>query len=487
MPPEAGNVGSLPVNRESRQVEREAEAAAKKVALTSKNPRVRVDAAKRLGELRSGAEELVRSLNDSNGMVRAAAAQALGSAAEDVEPQLYQEVVISLMAAIDDSNDFVCSAAIHSLGRLKAEESREQIMACLDDPNAHIVEAAILALARLGPAEVASRLVGYLDGDHEWLQAAAVRAVGMLDYTPAGSQLMVILEKGLGKLPGERLDFLLSQVIQAIARLKVLEATPLLVRVARQEVGLRTKAVQALIDLNAAEAAPLLIDMLTDPGNSLRFTLLKMMVKARYLPALPVIRSLLEDSNSQIRQAALDAVVVMRDTASLKRIRHICISDANPFIRVRAVNGMVILAGFDAFDDLRKLAFDPNTYVRQAVAQNMGLLEPFPTEAIEILRSLVSNDPSPLVVETAREVLASVPERSFEMVSQHPMAAQVEVSMAPVELAPASPAIIDALELWQNSLAEHLKGSDPEKIAEIDQAITVLLRHLVVQPKKLEA
>jgi HEAT repeat protein len=479
MPSEPGSAGSFPVDRAYRQVEREAEIAQKKIALTSRNPRLRVEAAKRLGELHSGAGELIDALNDSNSMVRAAVAQALGNAAVDVGPELYQGAINSLMASIDDANDFVCSAAIQSLGKLKVEESREQITACLDDPNPHVVEAAILALARLGPPEVAGRLVGFLESENDWLQAAAVRAVGMLEYAPAGPHLVAILQKGLGKLPEERLDFLLSQAIQSIARLRVLEAVPILVQVARQEVGLRTKAAQALIELDAAEAAPLLIDMLADPGNSLRFTLLKMMVKARYLPALPVIRSLLDDPNTQIRQAALEAVLVFRDAVSVKRIRQICFLDSNPFLRVRAVNSLVILVGNDALRDLRKLAGDSNTYIRQAVAQNLGLLEPLPAEAGHILVSLVNSDPSPLVVETARDVLARFPDRSFEQDVQNPDVISGVAALVPTELASSSSALIDALEVWQNSLAEQLREADPEKIAEIDRALTVLLGYLI--------
>jgi len=505
MPSEPGSAEPLPADRASRQVEREAEAAQKKIALTSKNPRLRVEAAKRLGELHAGVEELIQALNDSNSMVRAAAAQALGSSAMDSEMAIYQEAVNSLMAAIDDANDFVCSATIQSLGKLRAEESRDQITACLEDPNPHVVEAAILALARLGPPEVAGRLAGFLESDNEWLQAAAIRAVGILEYAPAGPQLVAILEEGLGQLPGNRLDFLLSQAIQSIARLRVLEAVPVLVQVARQEVGLRTKAAQALIELNAVEAAPLLIDMLADPGNSLRFTLLKMMVKAEYLPALPTIRSLLEDPNSQIRQAALDAVVVFGDRASVKRVRQICFADGNPFIRVRAVNGLVILVRHEALGDLYKLAGDSNTYIRQAVAQNLGLLEPFPVEAGQILVSLVNNDPSPLVVETAREVLARYPDLAYDLDAQKPEAAleanfeanfeaifeaysrPPTAAYVPVELASSAPALIEALELWQNSLAEQLRQSDPEKIVEIDRALTVLLGYLNDKIKQMEA
>jgi len=461
-------------SKPERQLDREAEVAQKIIALTSKNARLRAEAAKRLGELHEGTPALLVALQDSNSMVRAAAAQALGSTAQAASEDTYQEVTDSLMAAIDDPNDFVCSAAIHSLGQLKVLDSQEQILCCLVDTNPHVVEAAIIALARLGSVEVAESLVPFLDSDNEWIQAAAVRAMGMLEYTSSGPQLMTILQTGLGKNIEDRHDLLLSHTIQAIAKLGVQEAVPLLTQIARHEVGLRSRAVYALIELNAISAAPILIDMLADPGSSLRCTLIRMMMRMEYHPALPIIRNMLNDQSLQVRQTALEAIVSMKDLGSLRKVRQLAQADSNPYLRIRAVNGLVSLLGIDAMQDLRVLSEDVNTFVRQAVALNLGTFDPLPSSGRRILVRLAEQDDSPLITEQAREILARYPvewqddDREVEPVD-------LLQGLVPESIQEETEKLLELLERWQTSLGTLVGSKKPEELNKTDQALSTLI------------
>ncbi len=418
------------------------------------------------------------ALEDPNNQVRAAAAQSLGSSAVDVSESLQRVVFDSLLAAIDDANDFVCAAAIHSLGRLKVEESREQIIDCLGDSNSHVVEAAILALARLGPLEIGERLSEFLESENDWILASAVRAMGMLEVVQAGPKLVSILEKSLGKPATGRHDFLISNTIQAVARLEVVEAVPLLIQIAHQEVGLRTQAVQALIEMNDSRVAPLLVDMLADPGSSLRTSLVKMMIKAHYQPAIIAIRPLLHDSNGQVRSAALDAVVVFKDSVSEKVIRQMCYSDPNPFLRSRAVHGLVILAGHDAVPDLIVLARDPNTFVRQAVVETAGSFSPIPQEVVDdILLPLAETDVAPLIVSTARNILDNQVDPSL-IRRKGSLSRSEAVRPIPSSTQQKSEQLLADLDQWQQGLGDLVSLSDPKVLSQVDQALTILIRFL---------
>ena len=139
---------------ELRRQDRQREIMKCLVELRSINPHHRSSAAKRLGELKAEPEALLAAMDDPNGFVRSAAAEALGHAVNEPAP----DIVEGLLSAIDDSNDYVCSAAINSLGLLRVTEAVDQILPCLEDRNPVVVQAAILALARISPPGIADRL-----------------------------------------------------------------------------------------------------------------------------------------------------------------------------------------------------------------------------------------------------------------------------------------------------------------------------------------
>src|SRR5262249_55147801 len=149
-----------------------------------------------------------------------------------------------LLAAIDDPNDFVCAAAIRSLGLLEAEEARNEILGFLDAHQPVIVQAAILALGRLGPPEIAVELEPFLDDDYRGIRGAAARAIGLLGSQPAGPRILDQLRACLDQ--PDRDDFIAPKTyIEALARLQTPGAVPLLTEIAQHEVGLRSVAVEA--------------------------------------------------------------------------------------------------------------------------------------------------------------------------------------------------------------------------------------------------
>jgi HEAT repeat protein len=471
-------------DRAGKQAERETDAAQRIVDLKSKNPRLRVEAAKRLGDLHLGTEALLLALKDPNAQVRAAAAQSLGSSAEDAEGRLRQEVCESLLAAIDDENDFACAAAVQSLGRLKLEESRAEILICLEDKSSYVVDAAVLALARLGPPEVAEHLESYLDSQNDWIKASAVRAMGILGHTQAGPKLTAILVECFGKPVRDRHDFLVAHTIRAIAQLRVVEAVPILIQIAQREVGLRTRAVQALIELNDERAAPLLVELLNDPSSSLQVSLVKMMMRADYRPAVVAIRPLLKNQNSQVRQTAMEAVIHFKDTAALEDVRQICFSDSNPFLRARAVHGLAGLAGEGALPDFCNLVQDSNAYVRQAVVEaigSQGLMSPWVIETI--LMPMAESDPSPQVVEAARRILDNQVDlapysRTNDLPAGDSLRSIRKAKCLPQATQTKTERLLADLQEWQQGLSDLVSRVEVEELDQADRALSILIQNL---------
>ncbi len=455
--------------RLDRWAEREAEIAQSLANLRSLNPRARADAARRLGELGAPcAPALLAAVDDPNPYVRSAAAEALGrveiGAAET-------EVIDCLLAAIDDRNSYVVVAAIRSLGWLRAEESRQQIVGCLDDPNPYVVAAAIQALGRLGPPSPAERLAAFLDSTNPHLQAAAAKAVGSLGYKPAVPALMRNLEESLSRGPG-RSNTVPVSYIQALAELEAREAIPLLLNIARHHPGLRSRATMALMHLQAQEAVPVLAYMLADPSNKLRINLVRMMVRFGYKAALPVVRSLLTDIRAQVRLVALNAVTEWQDPASLERVRHLAFHDPSPMVRSQAVHSLAVLAGAQAVPDLVSLLGELNTDVRFAAVTELGRMESLPAKAVAALQQLAAVEQAPKVAEAARDVLARIDSLP---VAFQPAAPLPPAPPVPDALQPEAATLLAALVRWQEALPTLLGKSDLAEMARIDAALTTLI------------
>ena len=338
--------------------------------IQSRNPRDRSYAAKRLGELKARPDVLMSMMDDPNGFVRSASAEALGRSVELPAP----EVVSHLLSAIDDPNNYVCAAAVNSLGLLEARQAVNQVEGCLEDNHPIVVQAAILALARIDPERIKDRLIEYLQSDEYLIHLAATRACGWLMHQPCGELVLDALKAFMSK--EDQQDLKLPKLyIEVLARLETHEAIPTLMEIAEREVGLRGAAVEALVEMKAEEAASILSPLLGDPSNRLRRNLIEMMMQADYEVALPLVRPLLRDNAITGRETALAAVSKWEDRVSVEDVRQIAYSDPNPFVRPQAVITLTNLLGQEAMPDLVELADDLNLHVRRAVAQSLAEID----------------------------------------------------------------------------------------------------------------
>lgn len=435
--------------------------------IQSRNPRDRSYAVKRLGELKARPDILMSMMDDPNGFVRSASAEALGRSVELPAP----DVVSRLLAAIDDPNNYVCAAAVNSLGLLKATEAVHQVETCLEDIHPIVVQAAILAIARIDPSRIKDRLIEFLQSDEYLIHLAAARACGWLTHVPCGSYILQSLQDFM-KLKDQQDLKLPKLYIEVLSRLQMKEAIPTLVEIAEHEVGLRGVAVEALVEMNAEEAASILSPLLSDPSNRLRRNLIEMMMQADYDAALPLVRPLLKDSAITVRETALAAVSKWGDIVSAEDVRQIAFNDPNPFVRPQAVLTLTKLLGQDALPDLVALSEDLNLHVRRAAAQSMAELDYLTSEAKSALLRLAMDEDTAEFTREALEV------HDLSAIRPMPPVEQKMKAPVPEELQTKSGSLLTLLESWQEALPDLQRDFDLEELSEVDQALSTLIVHL---------
>jgi len=435
--------------------------------IQSRNPRDRSYAVKRLGELKARQDILMSMMDDPNGFVRSASAEALGRSVELPAP----EVVSRLLAAIDDPNNYVCAAAVNSLGLLKVTEAVHQVETCLEDVHPIVVQAAILAIARIDPSRIKDRLIEFLKSDEYLIHLAAARACGWLTHVPCGPYILRSLQDFMAL--EDQQDLKLPKLyIEVLSRLQIKEAIPTLVEIAENVVGLRGVAVEALVEMNAEEAASILSPLLSDPSNRLRRNLIEMMMQADYDTALPLVRPLLKDSAITVRETALAAVSKWGDKVSAEDVRQIAYNDPNPFVRPQAVLTLTKLLGQDALPDLVDLSEDLNLHVRRAAAQSMAELDYLTSEAKSALLRLAKDEDTAEFTREALEV------HDLSAIRPLPPVEQKLNAPFPEKLHSKSGSLLTLLESWQESLPNLRRDFDLEELSEVDQALSTLIVQL---------
>lgn len=453
-------------------------------ALHSPVAGARVAAARRLGDLQTGSEALLAALHDPHENVRSAAAQALGSFGES---EHVAEIIDALLSAIDDPSEKVCQAAIRSLGTLHAEAARPEIEEFLDDSSPFIAGAAILALARLGAGDQAAQLASFLGSENRYIKMQAVRAVGLLKYTPAGPEILHLLQttrqerlaSGQDDLQsrlewrGDDLYSLQNQLIRTSGDLQLQEAVPLLIEIAQKDIGLRGLAVEALIAIGADIAPELLENLLADPSVYLRKRLIALMVQHNYRQALPLIRPLLRVENASTRSTALQAVTQMADASTIPEVVWMSFHDSNPFIRVQAVQSLIELCGQEALSQIITLSGDANYQVRRAAVARLVEWAPEDRAALAALARFTLDFPED---ELAPGIAAHLHEHAF----QPEGAREVQspgTSLIPPELQAEIPHLLLTLERWRQVLREFRATGDAQA-QKTEEALSLLI-HLL--------
>jgi HEAT repeat protein len=353
--------------------------------LHSRHWRDREEALKRLAEAGARAELIAPSLRDRFPEVRIAAIVALGRTTEGE----LTVVTHHLLSAIDDPDARVVAEAIRTLTFLRVEQARPEIIAVLDGwcraaaarpADRHpfcVARAAVAFLAELGPPEAAEHFLPLLGLPWREIRGLGRWGIGCLRYTPAAPALIGAVERLAGLESRSHADAEEARSsIRVLRRLQAHEAVPVLLRVAREAVGLRSAAVEALTRIDPERAAAELVDMLADPGARLRRALLRLMAKGAPAATLPRIRPMLADSRHLVRSAALKVVARLKDLGSTEEVRRLCAGDPSPDVRSVAVEALVTILGEGAIPMLESLAEDTNANIQKSARRHLERLRP---------------------------------------------------------------------------------------------------------------
>jgi HEAT repeat protein len=435
---------------------------------------LRAAASGRLEESPPTEAELVDLLADPDPYVRAGAAQWT----RHLEGEPSAALVHAIRSAIHDPNPHIAHNALGSVALLRLTAAREDVRMSLDDGDANVAHAAIFALGKIGPAEEGAHLLRFLQRREQHLVVGAVTALGELRYAPAAPVLLAKLEQCRGidrQGQGQRAFLLPQRCINALVALQVREAIPLLIRIVEDETGLRRMAVQGLIGLRAREAAPALLPLLKrlldgdGIDEKLCCNLLLLMTAVDYRFAQRDVRGWLYHRMSGVRCAALRATALWHDGEAVALVQNMAHHDPSAFVRPVAVSALAELLGIVALADLETLAGDPNSLVRGAVAEALGMIAGLPPEGRHLLVRLALDSAGP-VVRAAREALRRIPDApAAPLVEEAP-----PLPLLPPALREQASAARAFLHCWQTDLP----ALPVPQRGELESALRTLLRAL---------
>jgi HEAT repeat protein len=359
--------------------------------INSSDPKERSEAVKRLGELQAAPEVILRFMGDVDSSTREAAATALGHFEGDKLGELRPEVLLHLGGALSDSDNFMISAAVRSLGMLHAYEFIPEIRKFLEEKDRHLVRTTLIALGKLEDRESLETIEKFLDPPSSTrIRLAAWQTIALLNYTPAIPKLLATMQSLLEKRPLSYIAFgTMEEYIEICKKMKIEEAAPLLIKMIQTEIGLRTISLDALMSLGLKTFPVELLPSLEDPKPELRATLLRLIIQTHYpIPPLRA-RRFLHDNSDKVSSAALDLVCQLRDLGSVSTVRYLCQRSPKVYLRARAIGVLVKMIGLQALPDLQIFAFEESFPIRLAVAQSLGGLgSVLPDQALSILEFL---------------------------------------------------------------------------------------------------
>ncbi len=372
--------------------------------LQTPNPRQRSRAAQELGKLKAdiAVPELVRVLKeDVNTYVRSASAEALGVIGSG-------EAIFPLMDAMHDPCSFVRRAAITSLGELQAKEAQGAMLQALDDQNFYVQRAAINAIGKLGIPDLSAVLLPILDTNDARILRTVINALRRLDAVSAVPHLIAKLESYL-LLPRQQDLPVVKSLVITLGEMRSEAAVPVLVKVVRGYVGVRSLAATALGQIGAIAAGPVLVEALSDRSTTLQIAAMKSIGRIEYREAAPEVRRYLSAEDPQLRRVATLTSGYLRDHEAIPALLQIANRDSSPLVRPAAVEALGMLGDRSVVRELLPLTEDSNAYLRAALSYALSALDGSSPDVREALKQL-SHDKVEHVASAARIALSRLRE-----------------------------------------------------------------------------
>jgi HEAT repeat protein len=381
----------------------------------------------------------------------------------------------------ETANKFVASAAMRLLLQLGSRHGYEAALLHLDSDNHHLLEGAIGLFALSTPDTELGRLHEFLRHQNPRVRNAAVWAFSTRPYQPALTDLLVMLSDlrtsvqetfGRKNLRGADARALLA----AITSIQGAEAVPLLVEIASMDVSMRTYAVKALMGLDVQQVVPQVAHLLVDRSASLVSEVLRLVVKANYRAALPLIRPLLGNSDGGVRFQALRVLLDWEDAESVEPIFLLSQQEPSPVVRCLAVDCLAKLATNKTEDRLTSLLGDLNVQVRLAAVRALASMTSLSLDSHLVLEHLARHDDSESVRAAAQK--ACFQRSDFQPLVLDQAGDTPSVLLVPPQLLEASPEMLGYLRIWRESLPLLAGNCSIQKISELDHSLGMLIHAL---------
>ena len=384
--------------------------------LQSPNPRQRSSAVEELGRLHAdeATPYLIELLHDDvNTYVRSACAEALGQISNP-------DAIFPLMDALHDSCSFVRRAAAISLGQMSAKEAQGALLNALEDHNFYVRRAAINAIGKLGISDMGPILLPFLDTSDPRIRRTTITALQRLHTTEAIPQMAAMLEEYM-VAPHQRDIPTVKTLVVALGKLKAKAAVPVLIRVVRGYVGVRSLAAKALGKIGDPQAGPVLQAALEDRSANLRLAALKSLGRLKYRPAAPTVRKYLSSPDPRMRRTATLAIGYLEDATAVDQLLSIAREDGSSLVRPAAVQALGRVGNERIIPELLPLVEDTNAYLRAALAETLTALAIDGEEpAVRAALKRLAEDQVEHVAKAAQSALIALDDRGHAEVDVNP-------------------------------------------------------------------
>jgi HEAT repeat protein len=341
-------------------------------ALVDPNPKVRLEAARKLGEYQLDepksqiknykdlVEQFTKQLEDKELDSRNAAALALGQMqAKAQAPKLVQ--------LLKDSDWRVRNAVAQALGQMQAKEQAPKLVPLLKDSNSSVRYAAALALGQMQAKAQAPQLVPLLKDSDSTVRYAAADALGQMQAKEQVPKLVQLLKNSDSNVR--------HAAAKALGQMQAKEQVPKLVQLLKDsDPSVRSAAAQALGQMQAKAQVPKLVELLKGSNLSVRYAAAYALGQMQAKAQVPQLVPLLKDSDSNARYFAAYALGQMQAKAQAPKLVPL-LKDSDPSVRSAAADALEQMQAKAQVPKLVPLLKDSDSSVRSAAVQALGQMQ----------------------------------------------------------------------------------------------------------------
>ncbi len=262
--------------------------------------------------IRIGTEEVADAISP----LLATEETALRNDAAEILAQLKENAVSALMVSLRNENHDVRQFAVDTLSQIHSPKATAALVETVNDPNENVAASTIEILGEQGDETVVPKIVEQINRS-EWVKGACLRALGKIG---GESALDAILEQS--KTPD---PLVLLSVVQALGQIALPKGIPTLLSILADQPQLLGEEV-----INALEAiffqqtkeqrSQYLKDIPPEPIYAAaksgkldtRLNTIKLLGDFQHNPPLDFLLQLYSDEASEIRRAAMHAVVNLK-------------------------------------------------------------------------------------------------------------------------------------------------------------------------------